>query len=498
VLRRFTAAASDIVAEHQGWIARGDAARLVALFEEGPKADRPHATRAIEAALQTVLAARQVKKADGPGAHAPAFPDLSVGCGVHTGEVLIARFPGAGHLSLTLAGPTVDLAQRLDGRAKGLGWSIAVSQSAAAGAGGRFQLGRRASLTDADHAVSLAISEVVGFNAGFARPGELTRMAEVREAVLANSMLARLASDIDQFSADKTIMVRAERTSRPDERLPDLPERRVTRRIGGGRYVGTYLTVHLPTGRDEVVKLARPSDTTPAFVAGYLREYRRVASLQQRNIVGVYEAGELAGDGFVALEFLPGGHLLDAIRGTLSIGQSLRCLAEICFALDAIHAVGLAHGGLRAEHLMFRAGGVLVLADFNVSERVAESVGLAPARAAGVGTAQFGDLAVRADFRSAGRMLHAMLTGDLALVQPVPEVWSEERLRQATRLPLALSQLQPCLDGLLGVGGGEPWRRAEDVLVELLALKDVFPFDIRESLPARQGAPNPPKALSRR
>jgi hypothetical protein len=52
-------------------------------------------------------------------------------------------------------------------------------------------------------------------------------------------------------------------------------------------------------------------------------------------------------------------------------------------------------------------------------------------------------------------------------------------LFQSSRLPLPLSPLQPCLDGLLGIGSDQPFETAEDIMVGLLALKEVFPFDIR-------------------
>src|SRR5262249_34107333 len=153
-------------------------------------------------------------------------PDLSVGCGLHTGEVVIARFSGSGNLALTIAGQTADLAHRLDGRAKGLGWSVAASEAVLLAAGPRFHLGRRASLTDTDHAVTLSMSEVLGFNPGTARPGELPLMAEIREAVLANTMLAKLAGDVDPMTADRTIIFGSKRPAE-SEPLPELPQRRV-------------------------------------------------------------------------------------------------------------------------------------------------------------------------------------------------------------------------------------------------------------------------------
>jgi class 3 adenylate cyclase len=464
LLRRFVSSTSNVVTEQQGWIVRADATRLVMLFEDGAKNDRQHATRAIASALHVLLAARQAKRADESKGQSSRYPDLSVGCGVHTGEVVIARLPGGGQLALTLAGPTADLAERLDGRAKGLGWSIAATEAAVLASGGRFQFGRTATLTDTDHDVTLAISEVLGFNPGFAKPGELQRMGEVREAVLANTMLAGLAGDIDQFSADKTIMVSASRRPRT-EALPEIPGRRLTRRIAGGPRVNTYLAVHVPSGRDEVVKFVRTGEVTPAFLAAYQDRYRTLATLEQRNVVTIHEVSETPEGGFVAVELLPGGHLLDAIRQKLPIGQTLRCLAEICLALDAIHALGLRHGALRAEHFRFRHDGILVLADFNATAHASVSSGETP---------PLGESA-RQDFRAAGVILHAMLTGEAP-----PDELPGDRLHAAMRLPLSLSPLQPCLDGLLGGGAAPPLERAEDVLVELLALKHLFPFDIQQ------------------
>ena len=252
LLRRFMSFAHDAIVEHGGWIVRADAAGLVALFEEGPKVDRAHPARAIEAALAVLVAARRAKSS--VSSELRDVPDLSIGCGIHTGEVVIARLSGGGLLALTVAGQTVDLAHRLDGRAKGLGWSVAASESAVIAAGTRFQTGSRATLTDADHHVTLSILEVLGFNPGTAKPGELALMAEVREAVLANTMLARLAGDVDRLTADKTLIVRV-RQDLENEKLPQIPHRRVARKVAQGSFVTTSVMVHEPTNREELVKV---------------------------------------------------------------------------------------------------------------------------------------------------------------------------------------------------------------------------------------------------
>ena len=86
----------------------------------------------------------------------------------------------------------------------------------------------------------------------------------------------------------------------------------------------------------------------------------------------------------------------------------------------------------------------------------------------------------RSDFRALGGILYKMLFGASGFDGSEPESWSADRLFEATRLALPLSPLQPCLHALLGVGSAEPVERAEDVLVELLALKECFPFSISD------------------
>jgi class 3 adenylate cyclase/tRNA A-37 threonylcarbamoyl transferase component Bud32 len=481
LLRQFLAAAREAVVDQDGWIVRADATGLIALFEEGPRIDRTHATRAIEAALGVVLAARRAKKWAESEAPNASMPDLSVGCGVHAGEVIIARLSGSGYLALTVAGQTAELAQRLDGRAKGLGWSLAASESAISLAGSRFHIGRRANLTDTDSDVTIPIAEVLGFNPGTAKPGELSFMAEVGEAVLANTMLARLAGDIDQHAADRTIMVSAKRRAEI-ESASELPQRRIEHKIGNGRFVNAYVALQVATDRKEIVKTLRLRDLPPAFIERYLDEYRKIADLDQRNVLTVLEVGQTTELAYVATEFLAGGALTDAIRKKLPVGLALSCVAQMCMGLKAIHDLGIVHGALRAQHFLFREDRVLVLADFNTSDRVSALLGLVQVPGHDIGSrgqAEPGECAgagTRADFHALGRIMHEMVTGETTLnarqIEGVPAL----DLFEASRLPLPLSPLQSCLDGLLGIGADAPFECAEDVLAGLLTLNEVFPF----------------------
>ncbi|MCW5624676.1 MAG: response regulator, partial [Burkholderiales bacterium] len=91
LLQRFLGEARDAINAQGGWVVRIDATGLIALFENSPHEARSHASLAIESALNIVVAARRVKRWGEAALDEPFTPDLSVGCGVHSGEVIVAR-----------------------------------------------------------------------------------------------------------------------------------------------------------------------------------------------------------------------------------------------------------------------------------------------------------------------------------------------------------------------------------------------------------------------
>ncbi|MBK7661295.1 MAG: hypothetical protein IPJ28_20250 [Betaproteobacteria bacterium] len=149
--------------ESGGWIVRGDATQFVALFEETPGESRRHAGRAIDAALGIVRGTRLAKRWADLNLPTARAMDISIGCGIHTGEVIVARLTVGGHLVPGIAGPSAELAPRLEGRAKSLHWSIACAEATAVEAGSRFAIGQRSSLTDTDHGVVIPIVEIGGY-----------------------------------------------------------------------------------------------------------------------------------------------------------------------------------------------------------------------------------------------------------------------------------------------------------------------------------------------
>ena len=476
-LTEYAANARQAIFDAGGWIVSADAHTMVALFEDVPDQASPHAARALEAALGVVLATRVAKRWGESNLPNRMSIDVSVGCGIHAGEVIVARLTLGGNLAPSIAGLTASLAQRLEGRARGLRWSIACSESAFLQSGSRFESGYRSSLTDSDHGTTIPIIEIRGFLPGSAKPGQLAKMGEVREAMLANSLLAGLAGDIGQDAAERTVVVRASRPAA--EKLPGLPGRRVERRIRQSSSIDAFVAVHLETRRRELVKVIAAGAKPAPFVEAYLDDYRKVASVQQRNIAIVHEVLRTTDLAMVALEFVAGGSLAEAMHRQLSVGAALNSVAQACMALDGLHGAGIIHGELAPEHFHYRIDGALVLTDFNTSKRVAKAH--EDAENTDGSAAMERPKGVRADFEALGRILHALLTGDRMLLGEAQGEADTEEFERASRLPLPLSPIQPCLDGLLGIAGQAPIDQAHDVLVALMNVVELFPSESRAS-----------------
>jgi class 3 adenylate cyclase len=465
MLVEFNTQAREAVFEVGGWIVRGDATQFVAIFEETPGESRRHAGRAIDAALGIVRGARAAKRwAD---IHLPTARamDISVGCGIHTGEVIVARLTVGGHLVPGIAGPSAELAPRLEGRAKSLHWSIGCAEATAIEAGARFAIGQRSSLMDSDHGVSIPIVEIAGYSPGSARASDLARIGEVREAVVANTLLSRLAGDVDYATADRTLVVRPGRVAAAER--PAVPGRDVERQLRRGERVETWLAKHVETGRSEVIKWVRLASVPPAFLDGFLAEYGKLAEVLHRHVAVLYQVGTTDQAGFVALEFVEGATLGEAIRGGLTVGRALNALAQACMAVHSLHQAGIVHGALGLESLRFRGDDSLVLVDFNVTRHVERRLA----------AAELAPLPTRRDFAALGGLLHAMLTGERTLADRTTAGQAGEALRPDSRLPVPLLPVQPILDGLLGIAPERPMDDAQDVMLALFAIRESFPLE---------------------
>ncbi len=160
---------------------------------------------------------------------------------------------------------------------------------------------------------------------------------------------------------------------------------------------------------------------SPEQVARFEAEARAAAGLRHPHVLPVYEAGQIDGQHYFAMECVDGPSLADVVRtGPLSPDDAARCLRSVARAVGYLHARGIVHRDLKPGNILLDAEGHPYVADFGLVKMLAAAgeltgtgavVGtssyMAPEQAAGDNTA-VGPLS---DVYSLGAILYEALTG---------------------------------------------------------------------------------------
>src|SRR5436190_21334426 len=97
-----------------------------------------------------------------------------------------------------------------------------------------------------------------------------------------------------------------------------------------------YRAQHVHLGRTVALKLLNPDiAASEEFRERFIREARAAAELDHRNIVPVYDAGEVEGRLYLAMKFIEGTDLARLIEtdGRLSPNRVMPLLAQLRAAL---------------------------------------------------------------------------------------------------------------------------------------------------------------------
>jgi tRNA A-37 threonylcarbamoyl transferase component Bud32 len=197
--------------------------------------------------------------------------------------------------------------------------------------------------------------------------------------------------------------------------------------IGHGGFATVYKARDAELDRIVALKVLHPYwAEDPDFVARFRREARAAARLKHPHIVTVYDAGEVEGQLFIAMEHLPGRTLraLLEAEGALPLERALPILEQVAEALDYAHGQGVVHRDVKPGNLIVEdteRGVQATLTDFGLVKAMEGSAALTsqgallgspeymapeqadPERAAEIGPA--------ADRYALGIVAYQMLTG---------------------------------------------------------------------------------------
>ena len=197
--------------------------------------------------------------------------------------------------------------------------------------------------------------------------------------------------------------------------------------LGQGGMARVFDGLDMRLGRPVAIKVLLPELAASASLRQrFEREAEAAARLSHPNVVGVYDAGEDAGQAYIVMERLGGESLADSIRRGPVDGAWLQRLAgDILAALGAAHAAGIVHRDIKPANILLAADGRAKVADFGIA-RVIEEQAAAGTEAGGltstgliVGTPEYlapermlgRPATAESDIYSVGVVLYEALTG---------------------------------------------------------------------------------------
>ena len=239
-----------------------------------------------------------------------------------------------------------------------------------------------------------------------------------------------------------------DRSSTTDSSATDLPQSfgrfRIHRLLGRGGMGMVYLADDPKKDRRVALKvLAKDKANNETLLKRFRSEALATRELKHENIVGVFEAGSIDGQFYIALEYVDGTDVARLIqsRDRLPVRRSLDITRQVALALSVAYRRNIVHRDIKPSNLLIRSDGVVKLTDMGLA-RSLDDPGEASITRAGttVGTVDYispeqardsKSADVRSDIYSLGCTWYHMLTGQALF----PDGSLTQKLRQHASTP---------------------------------------------------------------
>ncbi len=151
------------------------------------------------------------------------------------------------------------------------------------------------------------------------------------------------------------------------------------------RRLGRY-QIHQETGRGGMARVYRATDTLlqrqvalkiltpqpgsdPRFAHRFEREAVTAANLRHPAIITIFDVGEADGLHYIAMEYIAGRTLHEALaeRGPLGLPLTVAVLQPVVEALDYAHRAGAVHRDIKPHNILLDTDGRVLLTDFGIA-----------------------------------------------------------------------------------------------------------------------------------
>ena len=447
---------------------------VMALFESSQdEGGESHAHRAVRAGLAMQLAALEFREWVKQRHPSQSLPEFSIGVGIHSGEVLLCHVGTPGRGELTVIGDAVNIASRLEGQTKELGWAVVASEATVNAVGTALVVGSRRKLQLRGRSVPTDAFEIIGIAAGDAAQASVQIPEDMRQALAAN---ARVAADAAKAALGITLSIM---TGEIGEKRLTVQGYRVVSKVGRGGSSVVYLAERESDQQQVVLKILNATAGDEILLQRFVQEFDIISSIDHPNVVKIYDRGFSDRHAYIAMEYFPNGSLAEIIPNGLSGRQALSLLAQAAGALREVHSRGIIHRDIKPGNLMARADGSIVLADFGIAKRLGEDKGrtrqgelygtpyyVSPEQIEG------SPATMQSDIYALGIIFYEMLMGQRPFeAESVSGLIALHVSAPRPKLPDGLAEYQGLLDRMIAVDPRKRFRKADEVLE---AIDDVW------------------------
>lgn len=192
--------------------------------------------------------------------------------------------------------------------------------------------------------------------------------------------------------------------------------------IGSGGMGVVYKARHQRMKRVVAVKvLSQKSIQSRVLVQRFLREAEASAQLSHPNIVAAYDADEIDGIPFLAMEYVNGIDLAAHVarNGPMPFEQALDCVKQAALGLEHAHLLGIVHRDIKPANILLDQKGTIKILDMGLARfeegssllSTAEFVLSADSTVDSDGVSQTGTLLGTVDFVSPEQALDSRAAG---------------------------------------------------------------------------------------
>jgi len=477
LLNAYFEAVCQPIVRNGGRIAKLIGDGIMAVFEaQADDGEDNHARRAVRAGLGIVVAANNFGDWFKQRFDLGTVPEFATGVGIHTGDMMEVRIGPPGAEDLTVVGDSVNVASRLEGQTKELGWPVVASAASVEMAGELVRTGESRELELRGRNATIMATEVTGIGEDIAGKGEPIEIpASVRAALAENANKTARAA---KAALSETLRIITSELSRAlaAGRPLMIKGYRVLSKIGEGGMSNVFLAERDSDGTQLALKVlnARPSDDK-MLLQRFIQEATLVSDIDHPNVVKIYDKGFTEEYAYIAMEYFTGGSLKEVIAQGLTPRQALSLLAQAAAALAEIHRLGIVHRDVKPANMMLRADGTMVLADFGIAKRAEGSMEktmhgeffgtpyyISPEQAKGQQATQ------RSDIYSLGIIFYEMLMNRRPYDgESIVDLISQHVHAPVPQLPAELAEYQVVLDGMMAKDPALRLQNADDVLAAI-------------------------------